>query len=905
MTAKYRKLLKKHIACLICIIMMAASVPATVCAGEKADDEKPESIRVHITVENTVWTEADGAAWYGRLTETDMTVHPEDDLKDVIDKALKAESATVAFQNGQIHTVKGIAAGDAGNDCVWKYSINGSDMTASPEDVDAATGQISDGDRIKVYYHGTVTAAPAEETAADQETGTTDEEENGSSSDSSDDSEAKVDPEDVIVNGDEAGDSSTVVTETIASAQDDDTEQAVPDKKQSGDAAASEKAAVSLQVQDMSVLRAASSDIERAYRDTGDSISSAGIPSVGNTGGEWAVIGLVRSGNIEDITADGYYLNAVNYINYCSGDSGTPDIADPSDAARIILGITAAGRDASDVDGRSLTALMADMDYVLKNGVESASLALLALDSRRYDIPENTQTVNGTTREKLCSYILDARNSSGTWSRGGTSDSTDIVLTAQALQALAPYCSSDRRLRSVAEKALTQLSKLQDSSGSFSCEGHTEAECCAQIIIALTSMGRDPDKDSKFIKNGNSVMDALLRFYIRGSGFSADGSSTVDTAATEQAYNALTAYERFGNGKSSLYDMTDIPTVADRTAAAAVSELIAAIGRVTTGSTEQIKHARKEYDALSDTAKSLVVGYDKLTAAEKKLRELGREENNSGNGDSDRKPGSKARQITRTLGAATKSLTKSGSIKLGGDVKKAAALIDAVLDPEDPADRLPDDYSKLTDKQLKAVIDAYKEYEDLSDDDRLLVKNYDEFEKVLNKLGRVLHRDESSGITVSGLQWRYKLVVKQRQITDDQQDRLTGILGEGSELLVMYDISLIDVVTAKEYDPDKPVTVKIPEPDMKGLEAAVILHIDHDGRYEMIKCSSKDGMLVFDTQSFSPYGVAGFDGTWDDVIPDGEQQEIPVMWLIIGAAALAAVAALCIARKKLGRNDEK
>ena len=173
-------------------------------------------------------------------------------------------------------------------------------------------------------------------------------------------------------------------------------------KNSPADAATSEKAAVSLQGQDMSVSRAASSDIERAYdRDTGDRISSAGIPSVGNTRGEWAVIGLVRSGNIEDITADGYYLNAVNYINYCSGDSGTPDIADPSDAARIIPGITAAGRDASDVDGRSLTALMADMDYVLKNGVESASLALLALDSRRrYDIPENTSRLTNQRDDK-------------------------------------------------------------------------------------------------------------------------------------------------------------------------------------------------------------------------------------------------------------------------------------------------------------------------------------------------------------------------------------------------------------------------------------------------------------------------------------------------------------------------
>lgn len=905
MTAKNRELLKKHIACLICIIMISASIPATVCAGEKISDVKADSISIHITVENTIWSESDGAAWYGRLTDADLDLQPEDDLKTIIDKALKAESASASYQGRQIHAVNGIAAGDAGEDCVWKYSINGSDITVSPEDVTAGSGRIGDGDRIKVYYQGTVTAVSADETTSAPESGATDERENEPASDSGDDSGLKDGTENGTVNGAESESSSEAGTDTAAPAQDDDTDQTVSDEEQTDDVTASEKTAASLMIQDLSASRAASADIERAYRDTGDSISGAGIPSVGNTGGEWVVIGLVRSGIMKDIAADGYYLNAVNYINYFSGETGTPDIEDPSDAARIILGITASGRDASDVDGRSLTALLADMDYITKSGVESASLALLALDSRRYDIPETTRAVNRTTREKLCSYILDSRNSTDTWGSGAITGSTDIVITAQALQALAPYCSSDSRVRTAAEKALTQLSMLQDSRGSFSCEGRTETECCAQVIIALTAMGRDPDKDSDFVKNGSSVIDALLRFYIQGSGFSADGSTTADTAATEQAYNALTAYERFRNGKSPLYDMTDIPTVADRNAAAAVSELIAAIGRVTTGSAEQIKHARREYDALSDTAKILVVGYDKLTAAEKKLRELSREENNSGSGDSNRKTGSTAKQVTRTLSAATKSLTRSGSIKLGGDVKKAAALIDAVLDPDDPADRLPDDFSKLTDKQLRAVIDAYKEYEALSDDDRLLVKNYDEFEKVLKKLGRVFHRDESSGITVSGLQWRYKLVVKQKQITDDQQDKLNGILGAGSELLVMYDISLTDVVTAKEYDPDKTVTVKIPEPDMKGLGSAVIMHIDHDGRYEMIKCSRKDGMLVFGTQSFSPYGVAGFDGKWDDVMPDDEQQDMPVIWLIIGAAALAAVAVLYIAGKKSGQNDEK
>ena len=73
-------------------------------------------------------------------------------------------------------------------------------------------------------------------------------------------------------------------------------------------------------------------------------------------------------------------------------------------------------------------------------------------------------------------------------------------------------------------------------------------------------------------------------------------------------------------GKTATCTVTVIDP--DKTAATAVSTMIAGIGEVTLDSEEAISAARSAYDALTDTQKALVENYETLTAAEAALEEL-------------------------------------------------------------------------------------------------------------------------------------------------------------------------------------------------------------------------------------------------------------------------------------------
>lgn len=64
------------------------------------------------------------------------------------------------------------------------------------------------------------------------------------------------------------------------------------------------------------------------------------------------------------------------------------------------------------------------------------------------------------------------------------------------------------------------------------------------------------------MKNGVSVLDALLSFAVDGGGFKHTAGGNVNGMATEQGYYALAAYDRFLNDKTSLYDMSDV-TIGD------------------------------------------------------------------------------------------------------------------------------------------------------------------------------------------------------------------------------------------------------------------------------------------------------------------------------------------------------
>jgi hypothetical protein len=79
------------------------------------------------------------------------------------------------------------------------------------------------------------------------------------------------------------------------------------------------------------------------------------------------------------------------------------------------------------------------------------------------------------------------------------------------------------------------------------------------VIVACTAWGIDPDTDSRFIKNGKSVVDALLSHYLEDKRtFQHIVGAGSNAMATDQACYALIAYDRFINGEKALYDMSDV-----------------------------------------------------------------------------------------------------------------------------------------------------------------------------------------------------------------------------------------------------------------------------------------------------------------------------------------------------------
>lgn len=285
------------------------------------------------------------------------------------------------------------------------------------------------------------------------------------------------------------------------------------------------------------------------YKNTGDYLAKRGTPSVGSIGGEWMALGLARSGRT---VPEGYYDAVVKYVKDNIDSNGRLDKNKATENARIILALTAIGKDVTNVGGHDLLAGLNEMSYLSKQGINGAIFTLIALDSHNYT------PAGDVTRDKLVQAILNAQISGdGGWSLDGKN--ADVDMTAMAIQALAAYYKSDSSAKKAVDKGLSWLSSVQQNDGGFTSWGAANSESCAQVIVALTALGIDPAKDSRFIKNGVSVLDALCSFAVNGGGFKHLATETsANGMATEQGFYALVAYYRLLNGQTSLYDMTDV-----------------------------------------------------------------------------------------------------------------------------------------------------------------------------------------------------------------------------------------------------------------------------------------------------------------------------------------------------------
>ncbi len=106
------------------------------------------------------------------------------------------------------------------------------------------------------------------------------------------------------------------------------------------------------------------------------------------------------------------------------------------------------------------------------------------------------------------------------------------------------------------DKAIEDLSNLQNEYGTF---GNANAD--AMVIIALAQMGIDANTDTRFIKNGNSLLDGLLSYKAStNDGFIGYQTDKRDEYASKQAFLALiAAYEVMNtHAPYNIYDFTTV-----------------------------------------------------------------------------------------------------------------------------------------------------------------------------------------------------------------------------------------------------------------------------------------------------------------------------------------------------------
>jgi len=322
-------------------------------------------------------------------------------------------------------------------------------------------------------------------------------------------------------------------------------------------------------------------------------VSVTPAPQFGVARGEWAVLALARAGHdVPPAYFETYLFNIGEFLmsiavsanpNQASANrvynpvTGRYEVrlADlqSTENARLIVALTALGIDASSFyhDGVTfdLVARIGNRQNYTSNamwgqnqGINGPIWNLIALNARSWDAPyeiSDRAWVGGTTAsnpitiDERINWILGRQLANGGWTIAGSAADPDM--TAMVLQALAPH----RDIPTVAaaiDRALAELSRIQLPNGGWASWGTDNVQSPAQVIVALTALGIDPQTDSRFVKPGGNAITAVLRFFDHATGSFMHGGS-LDIMATEQAVYSLVAYWRFVEGMNALHDMGD------------------------------------------------------------------------------------------------------------------------------------------------------------------------------------------------------------------------------------------------------------------------------------------------------------------------------------------------------------
>lgn len=558
-----KKTIKKLTSLLLAAIMVSSLFTVSLTANA-ADTDK-----VRVTVKNEVYSTADGAFWDGTLLDEWISIDDSSTMMSVLVSALEGKGYTqTGAEDNYITEINGLKAGDAGNMSGWMGTINDWFADEGYDAFSVANGTLESGDELCFIYSNAWGA------------------DIGSLWDSNDTSLASLTLDSGTLSPEFSSstneytltiDSETGVVVTPTAVNKNYQVRTYKNEYTPTVDGSEYKRSSSIDVKDGDTIYVAVGDPEwrsmntsesanvytinvkvndkvgEKLNSTGDYLLSLGIPGVGSVGGEWRVLGLARAGKITSELSDGYYSSLESYVKEI--DSAKLDSRKSTENSRVILALSAIGKDATDVAGYNLLEPLADFDFVTWQGLNGPVFALIAFDTYSYEIPTASEGVTQTTREKLINYILESQLENGGWTFFGSTADPDM--TGMAIQALAPYYSNNADVKTAVDKALDVLSATQQENGGFASWGSVNVESCAQVLTALASLGINADTDERFIKNGSTLVDAIMDFSVE-NGFAHIKDGGYNQMATEQAYYALVSYNRVKNGKTSLYDMSDV-----------------------------------------------------------------------------------------------------------------------------------------------------------------------------------------------------------------------------------------------------------------------------------------------------------------------------------------------------------
>ena len=300
-------------------------------------------------------------------------------------------------------------------------------------------------------------------------------------------------------------------------------------------------------------------------------------------GSEWYVIALSGYGSYD------FSKYEAALLSYLSQN----DIGSASSRLKYALALIAAGSDApyineaanNSIGEQGIMSLIFGL-HLLNNGISSDDCSISEL------------------KEEILSQQLD----DGGWALGG--EIGDVDITSMAMQAIAPYYSADNSVDKAIDTALVFLSERQQENGGFSSYGVNNSESASQVLVALSSLGIDAESDSRFIKNGNSVLDAIASFALPDGSFSHKQGEGTNSTATAQAFYSAVSYAMMKSGKKLyIFEKTDIPVSTTAKAAAECSV------EATAEHSSTEKHTQPETEATKSTAMPAETSHEEKTTA--------------------------------------------------------------------------------------------------------------------------------------------------------------------------------------------------------------------------------------------------------------------------------------------------